>query len=237
MQFFIDKINISFDEFSLIFPKESEILKSHFEFKGSFLITKDKKVISLKYGDFNPIFINIAETLSRHAVYFYKNSFYKDPLAKAIGLKKGKSKPRVLDATGGMLADSLLIYAYGVKSLVCYERNPIIAVLGLNAINNSSVNIDYRYGEFLSEIDGAEFDVIYYDPMYQIKNTKTAAKKEMEIFRDLVGVDEDIMDTAMGLKKLAKERLVIKRSNKAQPILEGQTHTIRGKSTSYDVYL
>jgi 16S rRNA (guanine1516-N2)-methyltransferase len=73
--------------------------------------------------------------------------------------------------------------------------------------------------------------------MYQGKNSKTAAKKEMEIFRELVGVDEDIKETAMALKKLANERLVIKRSNKAKPILEGYAHTIKGKSTSYDVYL
>jgi hypothetical protein len=109
MQFLLDKINISFDEFSLIFPEESEILKDRTDFEGHFLISKDKKLLSLKYRDFNPIFVNISDTLNRHEVYFYKNSFYKDPLAKAIGLKKGKPKPRVLDATAGMLSDSLLI--------------------------------------------------------------------------------------------------------------------------------
>ncbi len=73
--------------------------------------------------------------------------------------------------------------------------------------------------------------------MYQEKNSKAAPKKEMAVFRSLVGVDDDIKQTAQSLLNVAIERLVVKRSIKATPVLENPSHTVKGKSTAYDVYL
>jgi 16S rRNA (guanine1516-N2)-methyltransferase len=242
MQILKNDISVSFEEFLDHFPKEAGFLSQVMEIEAncSIHIEKDNK-LSVKFGDFNPISIDIVNILKKHEVFFYKNSIYKDPLAKAIGLKKGKPKPSVLDATAGMLGDSLLMYAYGIDRLTCCERNPIVACLVQNAIDIAELSIDFFHCNSLEKkflhSDLEQFDVIFYDPMYKEKNNKAAPKKEMAIFREIVGPDDDLGEVAMLLKQRAKERLVIKRSNKSLPIIKNPSHTISGKSTSYDVYL
>ena len=66
-------------------------------------------------------------------------------------------------------------------------------------------------------------NVIYFDPMYSEKNEKALPKKEMRIFREVVGVDLDAESTAKSLLKMSK-RLVIKRSIKAKPILDNPSN-------------
>jgi 16S rRNA (guanine1516-N2)-methyltransferase len=242
MQIFKNDIPVGFEEFIRLFPQEAGFL-SKFRDENldcSIYIEKEDK-LSVKYGDFNPIYIDVVNVLKKHEVFFYKNSIYKDPLARAIGLKKGKKKPSVLDATAGMLGDSMLMYAYGVENLTCCERNPIVACLIQNAINLAKIPINFFFCNSLqqkfSNGDSLDFDVVFYDPMYKEKNTKAAPKKEMAIFREIVGPDDDLKEVATFLKVRARERLVIKRSNKSAPILDNPSHTISGKSTSYDVYL
>jgi len=235
MKFNIDNEQISFKEFSEKFPEEASILTEHQDLEANFMITDCK--LALAYGEFNPIFIDIINTLKKHEVFFFKNSLYKDPLARAIGLKKGKPKPVILDATAGMMGDSLLIYAYGVEKLICCERNPLAGTLIQNSVKNSGLDIEFYFGSALDMDSRKNIEIIYFDPMYQEKNIKTAPKKEMAIFRNIVGVDEDALENAKKLRELALERLVIKRPNKAKPLIENPSHTIKGKSTSYDVYL
>lgn len=230
--------SVSYSDFQRMFPKEANILTSetaqtltHVEFN----ILIESKIIKIQQEPFGPVAIDIDAQLEKHRVYFYKSSPYKELLAKALGLKPGKEKPKVLDATGGMLGDSLLIYALGVKSLAVCERNPIAGILIANALERSNIAIDFH---FLSAIElGDDFDVIYFDPMYVEKNTKSQAKKEMVMFRSLIGADEDAQSVAKKLLDKAGQRLVIKRSVKASSLLEKPHMTFKGKSTAYDVYL
>ena len=73
--------------------------------------------------------------------------------------------------------------------------------------------------------------------MYHEKNTKASPKKSMAIFRELVGADVDAANVAKKLCMENCQRVVIKRSRKASPLIEKPHHTIEGKSTCYDVYL
>ena len=242
MQIFKNNISVSFEEFSEQFPKEAGFLTKYTDKNLNCSIYIEHEIkLTVKYGDFNPIFIDVNTVLKKHEVFFYKNSIYKDPLARAIGLKKGKKKPSVLDATAGMLGDSMLIYAYGVENLTCCERNPVVACLVQNALDIAELPIKFFHCNSLqqefSQGGILKFDVVFYDPMYKEKNAKAAPKKEMAIFREIVGPDDDLKEVATLLKQRAQERLVIKRSNKSVPILENPSHTITGKSTSYDVYL
>lgn len=231
MEFYQDKNLINFEQFSELFPDEAQILKDSLDLQFSFQI--EGKVLKLDSPYSNPVSIDAANKLDYHKKHFYKKSIYKEPLARALGLKKGMIKPHVLDATAGMMGDSLLMFAMGVKVDIC-ERNPIAAALCANSIKNHNLDIKINFCQ-ANEIsfDG---DVIYFDPMYAQKNDKTKPKKEMQIFRDVVGVDLDAYETALALKSQTS-RLVIKRSIKADPLLENPSLTVNGKSTSYDVYI
>jgi 16S rRNA (guanine1516-N2)-methyltransferase len=233
MQFIENNKNIDITVFSSRFPNEAKILIPYINNDWIFKII-DKKILFI-HGDFSPVCIDINSIIQTHKVYFFKNSLYKEPLARAIGLKKGKSKPSILDATAGFLGDSLLMYSFDIDTIECCERHPVAACLAINAIANSEIDIELM---FKSSLDiKKSYDVCFYDPMYSEKNTKTAPKKEMKIFRDVIGEDTDCSVVATHLLSLAVERLVIKRSIKAPYLLPNPHHSIKGKSTRYDIYL
>jgi 16S rRNA (guanine1516-N2)-methyltransferase len=232
MHFYQDKKEIHFSDFENQFPAEAKILGLYLEQSISFQIEDNRIKLESPYS--NPVFVDAQSKLDYHKKYFYKHSIYKEPLAKAVGIKKGQDKPHILDATAGLLGDTLLMYAMGAN-VECCERNPIAAALCLNAINTENLNIKFHFSN-VSDLDLESYDVLYFDPMYSEKNDKARPKKEMQIFRDIVGIDADAKEIALNLKEKSK-RLVIKRSIKAQPLLAEPTMTYNGKSTSYDVYL
>lgn len=189
--------------------------------------------IMLKNDVGSPLYIDIEKKLNYHKKYFYKNSIYKDPLAKALGIKKERELPTVLDSTGGLLGDTLLMLSYGLKVDVI-ERNPLVSMLIINAIRNSSIKFSFK--QLCAQKLNEHYPVIFFDPMYSEKNNKAAPKKEMQVFRGLVGQDLDRVETANHLLKYTN-RLVIKRSIKAKCVLDKPSMTFSGKSTCYDVYL
>lgn len=233
MQFVENNNTLSFSDFSHKFPTEAAFLREHQGQDWKFVV--DGERISFAHAHFNPIFIDIRSIMDLHKRYFFKNSLYKEPLARALGLKKGKSKPKLLDATAGFLGDSLLMLNFDIASIKCLERHPVSAVLAYNAISNSDFRLEFEHKSAIDETDS--FDVCYFDPMYSEKNLKTSPKKEMAVFRDVIGCDDDSLQVAHHLHSIATQRLVIKRSIKAPFLLENPHHSIKGKSTRYDVYL
>lgn len=231
MRFLYENLPFSFESFQEKFPDEFYVLQDHLQIDAEFLVEADQlKLISAHSG---PVFIDAKSKLAYHQRFFQKHSVYKEPLARALGFKKGVSKPHVLDATAGMLGDSLLMYAMGAK-VSAIERNPIAAALCLNCIRINKLPINFEWMDARSW--EKEMQVIYFDPMYAQKNEKSKPKKEMQAFRDIVGPDQDAKEVALEL--LTKtSRLVIKRSVKSTPLLENPSITFNGKSTSYDVYL
>lgn len=236
MQYILGDSEISFEVFEQSFPEEAKVLEG-FILKGAALVVTENR-ISLNYGEYKNLWFPLQKKLDYHKRFFNKHSLYKDPLAKALGIKKGKSRPTVIDATGGALNDSMLILSYGVTNLKIFERNPIVACLASNALKNlKGFKGEFFYGDATKVKDLEKSDVVYFDPMYESRASKTAPKKEMAIFREVVKDDEDKVEIARQLFSLAKERVVIKRSNKNIPLLEKPDFTIEGKSTCYDVYL
>lgn len=80
-------------------------------------------------------------------------------------------------------------------------------------------------------------EVIYYDPMYPAKNKTALPSKEMQILRELNGVNEDnpeIIATALNLKI---KRVVVKRPLNAKVILEKPSFQLSSKLVRYDVYI
>lgn len=238
MQFELDGKEVCFDEFQEILPLDrTKFSKIFLESEGAFTLGMKAGVLSLRCQNYRPIEINLGPILEKHRNYFYTNSFYKDPLAKAIGLKPGRAKPVVLDASAGLLGDSSLLYSYGIKKLYLVERHSIVANLIKNALERYPLtNTEFFYGN-LSEMPFRDFDVAFFDPMYSPGKNKSAPKKEMSVLRQLIGSDVDQFDCANFLLDKTKSRLVLKRSAKSGPLLENPDFSIKGKSTCYDVYL
>ncbi|MCT1282181.1 class I SAM-dependent methyltransferase, partial [Pseudomonas aeruginosa] len=79
--------------------------------------------------------------------------------------------------------------------------------------------------------------VIYLDPMFPHRDKSALVKKEMRLFRPLVGDDLDAPALLQAALALASHRVVVKRPRKA-PIIEGPKpgYSLEGKSSRYDIY-
>jgi 16S rRNA (guanine1516-N2)-methyltransferase len=186
-----------------------------------------------------PISIKIDEELTRHEAYFKRSSIQKELLARAIGVK-GAYRPEVVDLTAGLLGDSLLFLSFGCN-VRAIERNPIVAFLIESALANSQHPFLERFKfermsaqEFLENNTG---EILYFDPMFEDENEKTAPRKEMRIFRTLIGEDADAKEIFKKALVKNQRRVVVKRPKLSQKLGEEKPLQYVGKSTRYDVYL
>nr|GEX53122.1 hypothetical protein [Tanacetum cinerariifolium] len=79
--------------------------------------------------------------------------------------------------------------------------------------------------------------VIYLDPMFPHREKTALVKKEMRLFRPLVGDDMDAPALLEAALALASHRVVVKRPRKA-PCIAGAkpSYALDGKSSRYDIY-
>lgn len=186
-----------------------------------------------------PIGIEIDRELRRHEEYFRKSGIKSELLARAIGIK-GPERPRVLDLTAGMLGDSLLFLSFGCE-VWAVERNPVIQFLVSSALQNAThtklQNFHFLPEDARSVLEGpCHWDVIFFDPMYEDANPKASPRKEMRIFRNVVGKDPDALEVFHRARALKPRRLVVKRPLKSIHLGEKPSVEYIGKSTRYDVY-
>ena len=168
-------------------------------------------------------------------------------IAKAVGVQSGV-RPVVLDATAGLGRDAFVLASLGCN-MTLIERQPIIAALledGLaRALQDAEVALIARQMrllcgnaiELMSQWQGEPPQVIYLDPMFPHRDKSALVKKEMRLFRPLVGDDMDAPALLEAALALASHRVVVKRPRKA-PIIEGgkPSYALEGKSSRYDIY-
>jgi 16S rRNA (guanine1516-N2)-methyltransferase len=172
------------------------------------------------------------------------------PIAKAIGLKHGKT-PTVLDATAGLARDAFVLASLGCN-ITLVEQSPILFTLindGIKRaieseetstiINNITNLINADSKLYLEHMDqDSKPDVIYIDPMFPERKKSALVKKDMQILQKLLGKAEHsdvLLDAAL---KHANNRVVVKRPAHAKPVCEKVPDTsINGKKTRYDIYL
>ena len=194
-----------------------------------------------------PVFIDFVSGKTAHRRQF--GGGRGQPLARAIGLKSGRT-PSVIDATAGLGRDAFVLATLGCEVRMV-ERSPIIAALLGDALMRAAD--DPGVGEIVARMallqgdaraqltalpESARPDVVYLDPMYPHREKSALVKKEMRIFRSLVGDDEDSAELLNAPRQVARNRVVVKRPAKA-PTLDQTppSMTINSPNTRYDVYL
>lgn len=170
---------------------------------------------------------------------------YNQLIAKACGVK-ANSPLKILDLTAGFAKDAYVLACLGAK-VTMLEKNPFVCALledGLKRLHEQSLTLDLSLK--LIHADACEylkdfrqfFDVIYLDPMFDEKDYGAQVKKDLQILRKIVNVNEEsehLFNHALNTKT---KRIVVKRHRHAQPISEAPIHhQILGKSTRYDVYM
>jgi 16S rRNA (guanine1516-N2)-methyltransferase len=164
----------------------------------------------------------------------------KDLIAKAVGVK-GSYRPTVIDATAGLGQDAFTLAAYGCQ-VKMVERSPVIAALLTDGLARAQdlepiSRLSLQPGdakEILRKLGARE--VIYLDPMYPDLGKSAAKRKEMRLFREVVGDDLDVEELFEVALETATKRVVVKRPLKA-PELAKPSFVVRGTTLRFDVYL
>lgn len=179
--------------------------------------------------------------LGDHLSYARKSHRGKSELiAKALGLPKGIDQ--VFDATMGLAQDAWFLVRLGVKVIGC-ERSPVLFLLLQDAFQRAQsqypqVALEIHFAnaiDFLSTISQAP-QAIYLDPMFPDKKKSALPRREMQIFRKLVGDDADatkLFETAIAV---TTNRVVVKRPLKVPPLAPGVIHSFEGTTVRYDLY-
>lgn len=172
--------------------------------------------------------------------------------AKAVAINK-QDDIRVFDANAGLGQDSFVFAALGAKVLSC-ERSPLAFCLLTDALQRAqhdalvseiAQRIDLVWDDALVRLKNnalGEVQSIYLDPMFPEKKHQALAKKEMQVFQQLIGADEDAEQLiASALDYLCAEesctRVVIKRPRLAPVVFpEKLGRQLLGNSTRFDIY-
>jgi 16S rRNA (guanine1516-N2)-methyltransferase len=163
-------------------------------------------------------------------------------IAKAVGLSKDLSD--VIDVTAGLGQDAVVLARLGCR-VRAIERSPWIYPLLSDAKARAKADWTERLHfiqadsiSYLQELRPVDYpQVIYLDPMFPQKVKTALPRKEMLIFRSVVGDDPDFEDLFKVAMKTAKNRVVVKRPIKSPPIAVGVQHSFKGNSVRYDLYL
>lgn len=168
-------------------------------------------------------------------------------LAKAIGLNKFKN-PHVLDATAGLGRDAFVLACLGCK-VDLVERSPIIFELLKDGLHRASQDLSISQitqNMSLTNADSCQYienlvtkpDVIYLDPMFPKRDKSALVKKEMRIFKEILGDDDDaekLLDTSL---TKAQKRVVVKRPRQSAYLNDKKpSFILEGKANRFDVYV
>ena len=172
-------------------------------------------------------------------------------IAKACGLAHGVT-PSIVDATAGLGRDAFVLATLGAEVLLIERVAAIYALLedglGRASANAETAEIAARMrvaqGDAARELASlvARHDiapqVVHLDPMFPHRDKSALVKKEMRVFRDLAGDDDDAPRLLEAALDVASHRVVVKRPRRAPPI-EGPAphHVLEGKTSRYDLYV
>lgn len=192
-----------------------------------------------------PVRVDFAEGAAAHRRQFGGGNG--QMIAKAVGIQPGV-RPAILDATAGLGRDAFVLATLGCP-VQLIERNPLVAALledglaraaAIPEVAAIAARMQLQSADAIAAMaawPGEPPQVIYLDPMFPQRDKTAEVKKEMRLFKTLVGGDEDAPRLLAAALSLASHRVVVKRPRKA-PAIEGTPpgYCLEGKSSRYDIY-
>ncbi len=172
-------------------------------------------------------------------------------VARACGVRKGAT-PRIVDATAGLGRDAWLLASLGCQVQLC-ERSPAIAALlrdGLaRAAAEPTLAATAARVTLIAEDALAHLrrlaslppeqrpEVVYLDPMFPHRDKSALVKKDMRVFRSVVGADLDADALLAPARAVATRRVVVKRPRLAPDLAGVVPHErMTGQSNRFDLY-
>ena len=168
----------------------------------------------------------------------------RQPLARAMGA----GARTVLDATAGLGLDAARLAAFGLH-VTAVERCAVAAALLEDGLRRAREDpelagllgnrLTIRCGESKDLLERLEPkpDVVYLDPMFPARRKSSAlARKHVRLLRRLVGDDPDAAELLAVARRHARQRVVVKRADDAEPLAPDPAMTYAGKLVRYDVY-
>lgn len=172
-------------------------------------------------------------------------------IAKACGVAKG-IRPRIADVTAGLGRDAFVLASLGCQ-VDMVERSAVIYQLLLDGMHRGRQHADIM--PILSRMtvyqdqalnwlaakallpEASRPQVVYLDPMFPHRDKSALVKKEMLVFRDVVGADEDADALLAVALEAAVCRVVVKRPRKAPYLMQRTpSYQLEGKSSRFDIY-
>jgi len=175
------------------------------------------------------------------------SSLKSEAIAKAVGVT-GKFQPSVIDATAGLARDALVLAQFGCH-VQLIERHPMVRELLADALQRAQLmsdniglavqRMELLNQQHIADLDPGSCDVVYLDPMYpKTGKQKAQVKKDMQMFQQLVGQDEDADTLLQPALSVARYRVVVKRPASA-PYLAGTepNRQLKSKKHRFDIYI
>jgi 16S rRNA (guanine1516-N2)-methyltransferase len=172
-------------------------------------------------------------------------------LLKALG--SVQDFPRVLDLTAGFGRDAFLMAMKG-HHVTCLERNKEVFELVQDALKRARFSgkisfldrIDHKFMDAFDELKNltGEYDALYLDPMYPQRETSALPKKEIQVLREWLGINDKTMEEidqetkellVLALQK-TKRKVILKRPLWAEPLMKPR-HSFEGKLSRFDTYI
>lgn len=198
-------------------------------------------------------------------LHYQKKIQKKELLFRALGIDHEVT--HVVDLTCGLARDSVMMAQVGF-SVLALERHPWIWFLLSEAQESShreiikkikfihqdamvflrqalSDSVGRTGGLYGSSVEVNAWQInpetkiaLYYDPMFPEKKKTALPGKEMQIFKQIVGADQDsdeVLKLALESKPLWS-RIVVKRALRDAPLVRKPKQSYEGKLIRYDVY-
>ncbi len=170
-----------------------------------------------------------------------------EAIVRAVGLKP--SLPlSVIDATAGLGRDAFILAAHGAR-VTLVERHPALAALLADALQRALMDeataaiasrMQLHHGAALATLTGWQGEppaVVYLDPMFPHRRKSALVKQEMQWLQQLVGADEDADALLLPARRLARQRVVVKRPEEAPPLAGIKpSGAVASRGHRFDIY-
>ena len=171
-------------------------------------------------------------------------------IAKALGAAKGIKQ--VIDLTCGLAEDAFFLAQIGFSVKALERCEPIYKVL-IASYNKAKLeepehpalsrleihfenSVDFLKSPTFLQAEPAAW-ALYLDPMFPEKKKTALPRKEMQIFRSIVGPDLDSAELFEAAMQSGAARVVVKRPIRAEAVAPGVIHTFEGNTVRYDLYV